>query len=637
MNELKIDRNIARYVSLGLGFVGIVVMAVAFVLGGLKFEDQWSYIGLGVAALGAAGFILLDPQALVKTATGRAGQYGLTSVLMSVAFVAFIMIAYWVIKTINPQAVDLTELRKYELSDQSKQLLATLPEEIHAVGYYTVEQKSQQDEADLWLRQYAQASNGKFTYEFIDPDRNPLAAQDARSGTVVFKRGDQKSEASFMDEESLTTALVRLLAGKARIAYLITGHGERTTDDFTEQGLGRIGQVMENANVTLTPLNILEKAAIPEDADLIIVAGPTSQFAPAEVEAISAYLDKGKAAFFMFDPGAGGGAFSFGVLSADISPDGSHIVTGGADGTARIWDSAGNQVVVLRGHTAAVNDVVFSPDGKRVATASFDETVRVWNADTGEQIAQLEGTIANIQRMAYSPDGKYLASVGADMNLNVWDTANNQPMSYSPITLTVPLLTLNFSPDSTQMAVSGGGTASGGEGTQATVFLRDVATGAEVLTKALPTNSVIGMAYAPDGATISYATFDGTLGSLDVATGEARSEALYSSETTVSGYSVLADGNLAFALGDGTIHIHPADASGTDGDTVLSEHTDRIWTLRSSSDGQSFVTASKDGSARLWKLGQTASALQLEGHSESDKLLEYLTQKWGVTDRKSVV
>ena len=70
------------------------------------------------------------------------------------------------------------------------------------------------------------------------------------------------------------------------------------------------------------------------------------------------------------------------VNSAAFGPDGSLIVTGSSDNTARIWDAVrGKEIVILRGHTAAVNSVAFSPDGKRVVTASSDRTARIWRVD----------------------------------------------------------------------------------------------------------------------------------------------------------------------------------------------------------------------------------------------------------------
>jgi hypothetical protein len=72
------------------------------------------------------------------------------------------------------------------------------------------------------------------------------------------------------------------------------------------------------------------------------------------------------------------------VHSVAVSPDGTFVVTGGSDGTARIWDAAtGEELHVLTGHTGAVYDVAVSPDGTFVVTGSMDQKVRMWDPATG--------------------------------------------------------------------------------------------------------------------------------------------------------------------------------------------------------------------------------------------------------------
>jgi WD40 repeat protein len=69
------------------------------------------------------------------------------------------------------------------------------------------------------------------------------------------------------------------------------------------------------------------------------------------------------------------------VYAASWSPDGSRLVTGSQDNTAKVWDAkTGAEVLTLRGHTAAVTAAVRSPDGSRLLTASDDDTAKVWDA-----------------------------------------------------------------------------------------------------------------------------------------------------------------------------------------------------------------------------------------------------------------
>ena len=89
------------------------------------------------------------------------------------------------------------------------------------------------------------------------------------------------------------------------------------------------------------------------------------------------------------------------VRSTSFSPDGSRVVTGSDDMTAKVWDArTGAELLTLKGHTGPVYSVTFSPDGSRVVTGSYvgpmpvsDEIPRshstigrLWDAKTGTEI-----------------------------------------------------------------------------------------------------------------------------------------------------------------------------------------------------------------------------------------------------------
>jgi WD40 repeat protein len=70
------------------------------------------------------------------------------------------------------------------------------------------------------------------------------------------------------------------------------------------------------------------------------------------------------------------------IRSVALSADGTLLVSGGLDGTVRLWNASGQQLATLRGHTGMVRAVASSADGQTVASGGFDGAVRLWDART---------------------------------------------------------------------------------------------------------------------------------------------------------------------------------------------------------------------------------------------------------------
>ena len=101
------------------------------------------------------------------------------------------------------------------------------------------------------------------------------------------------------------------------------------------------------------------------------------------------------------------------VASVAFSPDGKYIVSGSADETVRLWDSAsGAQLMELEDHEDWVSAVAFAPDGKYIMSGSDDKMVRVWDLASGEVLLELMGHGGDVKSVAFSRDGKYIASGG---------------------------------------------------------------------------------------------------------------------------------------------------------------------------------------------------------------------------------
>ena len=117
--------------------------------------------------------------------------------------------------------------------------------------------------------------------------------------------------------------------------------------------------------------------------------------------------------------------------SLEISPDGRAVPVGLADGTIVVWDIASREEVLrLRGHTAAVNDVAFSHDGATALSGGADAQVIVWDLGAGREVPRFSGHSGVVRAVGFRPDGRTAVSGGfagesmlAPGELILWDVA----------------------------------------------------------------------------------------------------------------------------------------------------------------------------------------------------------------------
>jgi ABC-type uncharacterized transport system involved in gliding motility auxiliary subunit len=295
--------------ALILGLIGVVA-------GGVLRVYRPSWPAAWPAAMIVGGLLLLfalyasfsGPNGIRSVLGRRATKYGLNALVMVVLILGIIALVEAVSYRHNWR-VDLTENRRHSLSAQTIKIVRELTVPVKATAFFRPDQPGKRTAEDL-LKQYAAQSDGKFTWEVVDADRSPLLAKRygvEAYGTVVLeaavKDGPVKEEKlSELDEEKLTNGLVRVTREGKRIIYFLKGHGERDLASTDKTGLSQMRDALQKLNYEVKDLLLARETKVPDDAAIVVVAGPQKDLLPNESEAVTGYLARGGKVLFMVDP-----------------------------------------------------------------------------------------------------------------------------------------------------------------------------------------------------------------------------------------------------------------------------------------------------------------------------------------------
>lgn len=298
-------------VNLGFGILAIVLLTGALLTGYLPQASRpgeavvrgLQYSGYAAMALYVITLAWLKKSEIKQAATHKHTASGANSTLQIVAVLAILAAVNWW-GTRYHQRVDLTENKQYSLSEQSIKIVKGLKDPVDVQLFVKTGEPYSENLKNLW-DQYEYQNPDKLRVEVIDVDKNPIRAREAKVtayGTSVLKRGDRNTTITASQEQDLTSALLKVTQSGQKVVYFTTGHGELAYDKMDKDGLSYAKDALEKQNYKLDTLLLVGKKAIPTDAALVVVAGPTKPFGDEERAALKAYIEKGGRVFLSLQP-----------------------------------------------------------------------------------------------------------------------------------------------------------------------------------------------------------------------------------------------------------------------------------------------------------------------------------------------
>ncbi|OPX19755.1 MAG: hypothetical protein BZ151_07595 [Desulfobacca sp. 4484_104] len=248
---------------------------------------------------------------LADLKTSRTLIYG-TGSAMAVVVVLIILTFLSLLSERYHWRWDLTAGKSQSLSVTTKKLLAQVKEPLQMTVFYPEGQSERQTAKEV-LENY-RYQNRLISYDFVDPERHPLVAQQAGyrfPGNVLLEYQGRKQMANNTTEDTLAATIRKLLNPDQKNIYFLTGHGERSINDAGREGFQTARQALENEGFVVNSLNLLAQPQVPADAAVVVLAGPEKPLFPNEVSVLKTYLDNGGRVLVLLEPFKDGGLKDF--------------------------------------------------------------------------------------------------------------------------------------------------------------------------------------------------------------------------------------------------------------------------------------------------------------------------------------
>ncbi|KAF7306165.1 Mitogen-activated protein kinase organizer 1 [Mycena chlorophos] len=274
---------------------------------------------------------------------------------------------------------------------------------------------------------------------------------------------------------------------------------------------------------------------------------------------------------------------------------GRYILTGGQDRTVRLWNAAtGSEVKTFAAHGYEVLSVSVSHDNAQFASCGGDRSVFLWDVATASTTRRIPGHMGKIHAVEFNEDASVLASGSFDSTVRLWDLKAQTRQ---------PIQVLEEARDAVQTLHVGSTYIITGslDGHVRTYDLRKGELRSDYIGQ--PVTSVVPTA---DSQTLLVTTLDSHIRLMDATTGKLLNDFTGHKNTDYHCRACFGHGEASVICGDenGAVWAWDLlDAKPLPPSPPMKVHQKVItWTEHNPVEKGEMVTASADGTVKIWRI-----------------------------------
>lgn len=397
----------------------------------------------------------------------------LQDAVFTLLLLSLVTLGAWLGETFS-QTGDWTATGRHTLGSESRQVVGLIDGTVEITAYVGPDPVTRGAIEDL-INRYERAGLD-VAFDFVNPETNPALVRELgirSGGEIILRHGESEQRLRRLDEGELTNALSRLTRERERWVVFVEGHGERDPLDEANHDLGEFGDTLAERGLRVQTINLAGTPHIPDNTDLLVIAGPRSSYLPGELASIERYLDGGNNLLWLAEPEGrerlqpvaellgverlpgvvvDAGAQTFGADTPDfavVSEYGEHAVTNGFDAIT-VFPQA--MALAATGRRGWRHEELIRTRGESwTETGPIEGRIR-FDADEGETAGPLTLAVAATrgaqqdredaagQRIAVVGDGDFLSNayVGNGGNLDLglrlfnWLVADDDRVEITP-------------------------------------------------------------------------------------------------------------------------------------------------------------------------------------------------------------